>query len=73
MAAWIVLEEGSSLTADQVHQFCEDKIARFKIPRYIKFVEEFPITISGKVQKFRMREISVKELGLESEAGIETA
>ena len=73
IAAWIVLEEGSTLTADGVRQFCEGKIARFKIPRYIKFVEEFPLTISGKVQKFRMREISVKELGLESEAEIETA
>jgi fatty-acyl-CoA synthase len=68
-----VREKGSELTAEQVRQFCEGKIARFKIPHYVKFVEEFPITISGKVQKFRMREIAVKELGLESEAGIETA
>ena len=73
VAAWIVREKGSELTAEQVRQFCEGKIARFKIPHYVKFVEEFPITISGKVQKFRMREIAVKELGLESEAGIETA
>ena len=60
VAAWIVLEEGSTLTAEQVRQFCEGKIARFKIPRYVKFVEEFPLTISGKVQKFRMREIAVQ-------------
>ncbi len=73
VAAWIVLEEGSALTAEQVQKFCEGKIARFKIPRYVKFVEQFPLTISGKVQKFRMREIAAKELGLESEAGIETA
>jgi fatty-acyl-CoA synthase len=73
VAAWIVLEEGSTLTAEQVQKFCEGKIARFKIPRYVKFVEQFPLTISGKVQKFRMREIAAKELGLESEAGIQTA
>ena len=71
--AWIVRDEGSGLTAEQVRQFCEGKIARFKIPRYVKFVSAFPLTISGKVQKFRMREIAVRELGLESEAGIETA
>jgi len=73
VAAWIKLEAGSTLTAEDVRRFCEGRIARFKIPHYVKFVEEFPTTISGKVQKFRMREITVAELGLEADAGIETA
>ncbi len=73
IAAWIRLEEGSTLTEEQIHEFCEGRIARFKIPRYIKFVDEFPATISGKIQKFRMRQIAVGELGLEAEAKIETA
>ncbi len=73
VAAWIKLERGATLTGDDVRQFCEGKIARFKIPRYIKFVEEFPLTVTGKMQKFRMREMAIKELGLEDEAKIETA
>ena len=73
VAAWIKLERGSSLTEDAIRQFCEGRIARFKVPRYIKFVEEFPLTATGKMQKFRMREMAIKELGLEDEAKIETA
>ena len=73
VAAWIKLENGSKLTAEQVRQYCEGKIARFKIPRYIKFVDAFPTTISGKIQKFRMREAATAELGLTAEAEIETA
>ncbi|MGC2108149.1 MAG: AMP-binding protein [Candidatus Korobacteraceae bacterium] len=73
IAAWIKLEEGASLTAEAIHKFCEGRIARHKIPRYIKFVEEFPITISGKIQKFRMREMATRELGLEADGKIETA
>jgi len=73
VAAWIKLERGSNLTDDDVRAFCEGKIARFKIPRYIKFVEEFPLTVTGKMQKYKMRELAIKELGLEDEAKIETA
>ena len=73
VAAWIRLERGATLTEDAVRQFCEGKIARFKIPRYIKFVEEFPLTVTGKMQKFKMREMAIKELGLEDEAKIEMA
>ena len=73
VAAWVKLEPDSTLTADAIRQFCEGRIAHFKIPHYIKFVEEFPLTISGKVQKFKMREIAVKELGLEAEAKTEMA
>jgi fatty-acyl-CoA synthase len=73
VAAWIKLERGATLTEDKVREFCEGKIARFKIPRYIKFVEEFPLTVTGKMQKYKMRELAIKELGLEDEAKIETA
>jgi fatty-acyl-CoA synthase len=73
VAAWIKLEQGSELTAEQVRQFCEGKIARFKIPRHIKFVAAFPTTISGKIQKYRMRQMAVEELGLEADAEIKTA
>ena len=73
VAAWIKLERGATLTEDKVREFCEGKIARFKIPRYIKFVEEFPLTVTGKMQKYKMREMAIRELGLEDEAKIETA
>ncbi|HEY7199779.1 MAG TPA: AMP-binding protein, partial [Candidatus Dormibacteraeota bacterium] len=53
--------------------YCRGRIATFKIPRYWKFVTEFPMTVTGKVQKFRMREVAVEELGLQQAAGIKTA
>ncbi|MDT8357877.1 MAG: AMP-binding protein, partial [Methanomicrobiaceae archaeon] len=61
------------LTAEEIFSYCEGQIARYKIPRYFKFVEEFPMTVSGKIQKFRMREESIRELGLEEVSTIETA
>jgi len=65
VCAWIQLREGAAaLTADQLRQFCRERIAYFKVPRYIRFVREFPMTATGKVQKFRMREAMVEELGL---------
>jgi fatty-acyl-CoA synthase len=62
--AWIKLEPGSQLGPEGIRAFCEGKIAHFKIPHYVKIVEEFPMTITGKVQKFKMREAAIKELGL---------
>ena len=64
LMAWVVLKPGASLTDEDVREFCRDQIAHFKIPRYIKFVDSFPMTVTGKVQKFMMREAMVKELGL---------
>jgi fatty-acyl-CoA synthase len=66
--AWVRLREGASLTAADLDAACRGRIAGFKIPRYWKFVDAFPMTVSGKVQKFRMREIAIAELGLESAA-----
>jgi fatty-acyl-CoA synthase len=64
LCAWIVLKPGAELTADAAQDFCRGQIAHYKIPRHIKFVEGFPTTVTGKVQKFAMREAMIAELGL---------
>jgi fatty-acyl-CoA synthase len=64
IVAWVKLHPGHSVESEALREFCKGRIAHFKAPRHIKFVDEFPMTISGKVQKFRMREVSVVELGL---------
>ena len=64
LCAWVKLKPGVSATGDEVQDFCKGQIAHYKIPRYIKFVDAFPMTVTGKVQKFMMREQMVKELGL---------
>jgi fatty-acyl-CoA synthase len=66
VAAWIKLHEGETASTEDVRGFCEGKIAHFKIPRYIKFVDAFPMTVTGKVQKFVMREKMVEELHLKA-------
>ncbi len=71
--AWVKLREGSELTAEDLMAFCKGKIAHFKVPRYVRFVPEFPMTVTGKVQKFRMRELAIEDLGLHEAAGIESA
>jgi fatty-acyl-CoA synthase len=60
--AWIKLKRDATLTAEDVIQFCKGQIAHFKIPRHIRFVDSYPMTVSGKIQKFRMREVSIAEL-----------
>jgi len=62
--AWVKCKEGETLAADELQAFCRGQIMDYKIPQYIKFVAEFPTTVTGKVQKFRMREIAARELGL---------
>jgi fatty-acyl-CoA synthase len=71
--AWVMPKPGTTVTGDELAHFCTGKIATYKIPRYWKFVDAFPMTVTGKVQKFRMREIAVAELGLEAAAGVKTA
>ncbi|WP_047604827.1 AMP-binding protein [Pseudomonas putida] len=61
IVAWIKLHPGHSATAEELQGWCKARIAHFKVPRYIRFVDEYPMTVTGKVQKFRMREISVAE------------
>ena len=65
IVAWVSVREGESLGEDEIKSYCEGQIAHFKIPRYIRFSSEFPMTVTGKVQKFKMREISMQELGLQ--------
>ena len=63
VCAWIRLHEGEDATPEEIRAFCQGRIAHFKIPRYIRFVDEFPMTVTGKVQKYVMREEMEKELG----------
>ncbi|GLO54870.1 AMP-binding protein [Pseudomonas putida] len=62
IVAWIKLHPGHSVTVDELQGWCKARIAHYKVPRHIRFVDEFPMTVTGKVQKFRMREISVSEI-----------
>ncbi len=64
LCAWVKLKPGASASAEEVQNFCKGQIAHYKIPRYIKFVDAFPMTVTGKVQKFIMRDETIKELGL---------
>ena len=73
VCAWIILKEGQTPTDEDIRNFCRGKIATVKIPRYIRFSDGYPMTVTGKAQKYKMREISIDELGLESEAKIQTA
>lgn len=71
--AWIKLKAGESMAEEEVRDYCRGRIAHFKIPQYIRFVDAFPMTVTGKVQKFRIREQEIEALGLQSAAEIKTA
>jgi len=73
ICAWIKLRPGQQLTEQELREFCTGQIAHFKIPRYLRITTGFPMTVTGKVQKFKMRDTSISELGLESAASTETA
>ncbi|MGB4234516.1 MAG: AMP-binding protein [Methanoregulaceae archaeon] len=73
LMAWVMVKGQETLTADEVREYCRGKIAHYKVPRYVKFVSEFPMSVTGKIQKFRMREASIRELGLEDVSQVETA
>jgi len=73
VAAWVRLKSGETATEDEIREFCRGKIAHFKIPQYIRFVGQFPMTVTGKIQKYRMREVEIEERGLEEAARIQTA
>jgi fatty-acyl-CoA synthase len=68
LAAWIITKPGQACTEDEIRDFCRDQIAHYKVPRYIRFVQELPITVTGKPQKFVMREAMMRELGLKAAA-----
>jgi fatty-acyl-CoA synthase len=71
VCAWIRLKETAS--EEEIREYCKGKIAHFKIPQYIRFVESFPMTVTGKIQKFKIRDEEIKARGLEQAAGIQTA
>ncbi len=71
--AWVKLRENVDVTEDKLLQYCKGKIATYKIPKYWKFVDSFPMTISGKIRKVEMRDISIKDLGLEKVSRIKSA
>jgi fatty-acyl-CoA synthase len=71
--AWVVLRAGQEATEDELRAYCRERIAHFKVPRYWKFTDAFPMTVTGKIQKFKMRETAVEELGLQRAAAIRTA
>jgi fatty-acyl-CoA synthase len=73
LCAWVKLRPGAELSLEELRQFCTGKIAHYKIPRYLRITGEFPMTVTGKVQKFKMREVSVTELGLGDAASVQTA
>jgi len=73
LCAWVKLRPGAELTPEQVREFCQGQIAHYKVPRYVRFTDAFPMTVTGKVQKFKMRETSVTELGLEAASREPTA
>ncbi len=73
LMAWVKLKEGQTATPEELIDFCRGQIATYKIPRYWKFVDGFPMTVTGKIQKFIMRQQAIEELGLQSAAAIETA
>ena len=71
--AWVMLKSDAAASPDEIRDYCRGRIAHYKVPRYVKIADEFPMTVTGKIQKFRMRELAVAELGLEAAAGVETA
>jgi fatty-acyl-CoA synthase len=74
LMAWVRLRPGAErLTADALRDFCAGKLAHYKVPRYVKIVDEFPMTVTGKIRKVEMRTVSVEELGLQGAAAVKNA
>ena len=71
--AWVRLAPGAAATEEELTRHCRERLAAYKLPRYWRFVEAFPMTVTGKVQKYRLREMAVELLGLEAPAGERTA
>ena len=63
----VILKKGVEMAEDEVRAFCKGRIANYKIPKYVRFVGSFPMTASGKIQKFKLREMAIKELHLDDE------
>ena len=73
ICAWVKAREGAEIDEQAVREFCRGRIAHYKVPRYVRTIDEFPMTVTGKVQKFELRERAIEELGLEDAAKVATA
>jgi fatty-acyl-CoA synthase len=73
LVAWLRMRQDQQADEEQIRAFCRGKIAHYKIPEFIRFVDEFPMTVTGKVQKFKIREIEIERRGRQRAADIETA
>ena len=73
LCAWIIVRDGRTIGAEGVREFCRGRLAHYKIPRYVLVVTEFPMTVTGKVQKFKMRADSIERFGLQRAAATATA
>ncbi|GAA4350738.1 AMP-binding protein [Variovorax defluvii] len=67
LCAWVIVKPGQAATADEIRDFCKGQIAHYKVPKYIEFVKEFPMTVTGKIQKFKIREAMKQQLGIDEE------
>jgi fatty-acyl-CoA synthase len=73
LMAWVKVRDGATLTVDEVRAYCQGRIAHYKVPRYVHVTDEFPMTVTGKIQKYKMREAAVDMLGLHDAAAVRTA
>jgi fatty-acyl-CoA synthase len=73
ICAWVRLRDGKTLTIDEVKAFCAGKIAHYKVPRYLRITDDFPMTVTGKIQKHKLRQQAIETLGLRADAGVKTA
>ena len=73
LCAWVVARSGASLSEESVREYCQARLAHYKVPRYVVFTDGFPMTVTGKVQKFKMREDAIERLGLEAAAAVKSA
>jgi len=73
VAAWIIAKPGVALTVEDVRSFCKEKIAHYKVPYYVTQLDEFPLTVTGKIQKFKLRDMGVEEHGLQEEEAAKMA
>ena len=71
--AWVIAREGAIVDEDELREYCRARIAHYKIPRYVATCSEFPMTVTGKIQKHRLRTQAIEQLGLHAAAGVPTA
>ena len=73
VSAWIIPKSGVTLTQEEILGFCRGRISHFKVPKYVVFPESYPLTVTGKIQKYKLRELGIEKFGLNREAAVETA